>query len=83
MTNSVLLNVVPDRRAITIRREDGFEKRTLLRCARCKLVVGYNLDLEDAEERLRPVYLLPGGMVNTEDMMKGNKPETPPWANEG
>jgi len=26
-----------------VRREDGFEKRVLYRCSRCRLVVGYEL----------------------------------------
>lgn len=80
--NSVLLNVIPDRRAIMIRREDGFEKRMLLRCGRCKLVVGYTLDEAHFEvkgqERL--VYLLPGGLISTADMAEGKKVEIPPWA---
>lgn len=40
---TVLLNLVPDRKISIIRREDGFEKRTLYRCSRCRLVVGYDL----------------------------------------
>lgn len=65
-----------------IRREDGFEKRMLLRCGRCKLVVGYTLDEAHFEvkgqERL--VYLLPGGLISTADMAEGKKVEIPPWA---
>ncbi|KFY34142.1 hypothetical protein V494_07020 [Pseudogymnoascus sp. VKM F-4513 (FW-928)] len=36
--------MTPDRRVTTIRREDGFEKRILWRCGRCRVVVGYELD---------------------------------------
>ncbi|KFY29179.1 hypothetical protein V493_02502 [Pseudogymnoascus sp. VKM F-4281 (FW-2241)] len=36
--------MTPDRRITTIRREDGFEKRILWRCGRCRVVVGYELD---------------------------------------
>ncbi|KAI9745410.1 MAG: hypothetical protein M1818_000944 [Claussenomyces sp. TS43310] len=41
---TVLLSMMPDRRPTIIRREDGFEKRFLYRCGRCRLVVGYELD---------------------------------------
>ncbi|KAE8347083.1 hypothetical protein BDV24DRAFT_122776 [Aspergillus arachidicola] len=40
----LLSTTVPDRKATLIRREDGFEKRLLLRCGRCRVVVGYFLD---------------------------------------
>lgn len=64
-----------------IRREDGFEKRTLLRCGRCKLVVGYSLSpSEDSGSQARQTYLLPGGLVSTADMATGAAAETPPWA---
>src|ERR1700761_4926335 len=75
---SILLNVAAERRPVIVRREDGFEKRTLFRCTRCKLVVGYSLD--DAEERSRPVYLLPGGLLSTTEMAEGKQPEPPGWA---
>ncbi|KAH0831723.1 hypothetical protein AYO21_10715 [Fonsecaea monophora] len=80
---SVLLNVAPERRPVMIRREDGFEKRTLLRCIRCKLVLGYNLDdsqFEKQEGNPRPVYLLPGGLLSTQDMVEGKQAQTPAWA---
>lgn len=38
-----LATLVPDSTPIIIRREDGFEKRVLLRCGRCRVVVGYKL----------------------------------------
>lgn len=41
---SLLLSTTQDRKSTMVRREDGFEKRTLLRCGRCRLVVGYKLD---------------------------------------
>jgi hypothetical protein len=43
---TLLLSTAPDRRPTIIRRSDGFEKRYLLRCGRCRLVVGYELDEE-------------------------------------
>lgn len=72
---ALLLSTVPDRSAVVIRLEDGFEKRYLQRCGRCKVVVGYHLDLsqyEESKDRLGKredvVYLLPGGLLNTGDM---------------
>lgn len=38
-----LSTLLPDQTPIIIRREDGFEKRILLRCGRCRVVVGYKL----------------------------------------
>jgi len=81
--DSGFLNVSADRKPIVIRREDGFEKRTLLRCGRCKLPIGYQLDAmhsKEHEANSRPVYLLPGGLITTPDMAKGVRAETPAWA---
>ncbi len=39
-----LLGCLLDRKPIVVRRSDGFEKRYVQRCGRCKLVVGYQLD---------------------------------------
>ncbi len=81
--SSVLLDIAPERRPIIIRREDGFEKRTLLRCARCKIVIGYSLDeahWETSGGTSRPVYLLPGGLLSTAEMAEGNQPKIPAWA---
>ncbi|ETI27316.1 hypothetical protein G647_09506 [Cladophialophora carrionii CBS 160.54] len=81
--SSVMLNVAPQRKPVIIRREDGFERRTLLKCARCKLVLGYSLDeahWANAEGRARPLYLLPGGLLSTAEMVGGKEPATPAWA---
>lgn len=32
-----------------MRREDGFEKRVLYRCSRCKLVIGYELQAQTGD----------------------------------
>ena len=82
---SVLHNFNADRNPVIVRREDGFEKRSLLRCQRCNLCVGYEvLDMEGdqhvAENSL--VYLLPGGLVSTVEMKEGKQPKEPPWAKE-
>ncbi|KAI9709874.1 MAG: hypothetical protein M1812_007582 [Candelaria pacifica] len=41
---SLILAMTLDRKPVVVRREDGFEKRVLWRCGRCRLVVGYQLD---------------------------------------
>ncbi|KAK2799483.1 hypothetical protein FQN50_008455 [Emmonsiellopsis sp. PD_5] len=40
----LLSTTTPDRKPTMIRRADGFEKRLLFRCGRCRVVVGYALD---------------------------------------
>ncbi|KKK22693.1 hypothetical protein ARAM_004001 [Aspergillus rambellii] len=40
----LLSTTVVDRKPTLLRREDGFEKRCLLRCGRCRVVIGYFLD---------------------------------------
>ncbi|KAJ9295795.1 hypothetical protein DTO271G3_5818 [Paecilomyces variotii] len=40
----LLSTLLPDRKHTIIRRVDGFEKRLLLRCGRCRVVIGYFLD---------------------------------------
>lgn len=79
-----LHNTVQDRDTVMVRRDDGFEKRVLMRCTRCRLVVGYWLDEAQfgdggvkADEVL---YVLPGALVLTEDMKVGRRPLVPVWA---
>ena len=68
--------------AAVVRRDDGFEKRWLLRCGRCRLVVAYQLDWrqfgEGAGERKGRredvIYVLPGGTRTTEEMVEGRMP---------
>lgn len=72
-TTLLLSTLIPDRRHTLIRREDGFEKRLALRCGRCRVIVGYHLDdvhYEGQEQELKekPVYLLPGAVIETEKM---------------
>jgi hypothetical protein len=40
---SLLLGLIPEKKVTIVRREDGFEKRVLYRCSRCRLVGGYEL----------------------------------------
>ncbi|CAG8075576.1 unnamed protein product [Penicillium olsonii] len=68
-TTLLLSTLLPDRRPTLIRREDGIEKRLFLRCGRCRVVVGYHLDAVHYEDQKpKPVYLLPGSVVETEKM---------------
>lgn len=70
-----------------IRREDGFERRILVRCERCRLVVGYKLDGDHFEDSSREagaetLYVLPGALVDTAGMMADKTPDQPAWARE-
>jgi len=47
---TLLLGVDKEKKPTIIRREDGFEKRILHRCSRCRLVVGYELATEGDTE---------------------------------
>lgn len=106
---SLLLSTTQDRKPTIVRREDGFEKRTLLRCGRCRLVVGYKLDpahfgagkatmagldqgegdaevgrmTGNADEAVEVVYLLPGGLVSSEELKSGKTPEVVEWKDWG
>lgn len=56
--------------------EDGFEKRSFAKCRRCDLKIGYWLDksqFSDGENGVRSdvLYVLPGGLMSTEDMKAG------------
>ena len=63
---SLLLNTTLDRRAVVVRREDGFEKRWIRRCARCRTGIGYVLNESLGRgEGKGLVYLLDDGLVNT------------------
>jgi hypothetical protein len=96
--DSLLLSTTQDRKPTIVRREDGFEKRILLRCGRCRLVVGYKLDPvhyksaegvvastsnageeENAVEKIEVVYLLPGGLISSEDLKNGKTQEVLDW----
>jgi len=80
---AVLSGAKLDPKSKIVRREDGFEKRFLQRCARCKLAFAYQLDWSqypDTEgkgqgRRTDVLYLLPGGLRNTKEMMVGGKIE--------
>lgn len=76
LTASVEVEAKP----VVLKLEDGFEKRYLLRCGRCGVTVGYGLDLSQFEATKAKigreddvVYLLEGGLLETEEMEKGEK----------
>jgi hypothetical protein len=82
-----IVHAIEDGKAMIIRREDGFEKRTLVKCERCRLVVAYRLDADhfednSQEEGKETLYVLPGALVDTAGMMADKTPEVPAWAGE-
>lgn len=69
-----LATLLPDAKPVIIRRDDGFEKRLLFKCGRCRVVVGYEIvpkslppPTEDDDDE-KVMYLLPGSLVGTEDL---------------
>ena len=82
-----VVHAIEDGKAMIIRREDGFEKRTLVKCARCRLVVAYKLDADhfgdsSQEDGKETLYVLPGALVDTAGMMADRTPDVPVWARE-
>ena len=80
-----VVHTIKDPRPIIIRREDGFEKRTLVRCERCRVPVAYKLDVDHFEDAIKEagqstLYVLPGSLVDTEAMTADKTPEVPAWA---
>jgi len=73
---TILLSMTTDTRPTIVRREDGFEKRYLHRCGRCRLVLGYELDESHFPvdgSKVKILYVLPGGMMSMEVMAQGRK----------
>lgn len=75
-----LIGTTLDSKPTVIRLEDGFEKRYFEKCARCEVIVGYHLDKSQFEESKSQlgckedvVYLLPGGLMTTDEMKAGKK----------
>lgn len=67
-------NMKSARKTVVVRREDGFEKRRVLRCGRCGVCVGYEIlgdTSEGKEDGGRVIYLLEGGLVETGAMGEG------------
>jgi len=83
ITQLIGTSAVDSQACMLIRSDEGIEKRYLLRCNRCRLILGYQLDWEqyapskesNAEvqrgRRDDVVYLLEGAVVTTEKMQAG------------
>jgi hypothetical protein len=61
-----------------LKLDDGFEIRYAVRCTRCGLAAGYQLDKSQCSgteaqsgPRTDVVYILPGGLLTTEEMREG------------
>ncbi|KAL6703874.1 hypothetical protein ACN47E_009008 [Coniothyrium glycines] len=72
----LLISTHSDRNPTILTSDHGFEKRFLHRCSRCNLVVGYQLDwqhfaVDRSGRRDDYVFLLPGGLIKTADMVLG------------
>lgn len=70
-----------ERKAVVVRREDGFEKRRVWRCGRCGVGVGYGVvgggggvvrgaGDEGGRGVERVMFLLEGGLVETGEMVR-------------
>jgi hypothetical protein len=71
-------NTITDDKPTVIRLEDGFEKRYFHKCGRCELNIAYTLDKSQFDgtkassgAREDVAFLIPGGLVSTEDMKSG------------
>lgn len=71
-----------DAKATVLKLDDGFEKRYSVRCTRCGLATGYHLDKSqfsgtesETGPRIDVVYVLPGGLMTTEEMREGRSME--------
>jgi hypothetical protein len=71
-----------DEKATILKLDDGFEKRYAVRCTRCGLAAGYQLDKSqfsgsesESGPRADVVYILPGGLLTTEEMREGRSME--------
>lgn len=67
---TLLLSLTKDRAPKIINRDDGFEKRWIWRCGRCRLIVGYQLDdahfLSPSEKAEAAATIMPVGMTEKE-----------------
>jgi len=80
ITQLVGISVIDSQAPLLIRSDEGIEKRYLLRCSRCKLTLGYQLDWDQYStkgqfsdsvkngRRDDVLYLLEGAVASTEAM---------------
>ena len=69
----VLLSSTRDKRALIVKRPDGFEKRWLWKCARCKVPWAYELSSEGKEQdgaKETAVCLLVDVLTSTPELEK-------------
>lgn len=84
---SLLLPALRPARKITlVQREDGYERRRVWRCGRCGVGIGYEVENAESvqakggggekadEERARVMFVLEGGLVETESMLGAAAP---------
>ena len=87
----LLSTTAADRKPIIIRRSDGFEKRLLVRCGRCKVVLGYVLDevhfgkvsgegQDGGNSAPEVIYVLPGAVKKTGELEKEVRVENEEWS---
>ncbi|ORY11310.1 hypothetical protein BCR34DRAFT_444014, partial [Clohesyomyces aquaticus] len=83
----LLISTFLQREPEIVTSESGFEKRYLQRCGRCNLIVGYQLDWAQFPDQMGEgtnagmdvklgrredvVFLLPGALMTTRDMVLG------------
>lgn len=78
--STVLVGVAADTDAAILKLDDGFEKRYPIRCSRCRLMIAYYLDKSQFDVSKTgsgpfqgAIYLLPGGLLTTEEMEAGKE----------
>lgn len=77
-----LQNTKAESQPVVLKLDDGFEKRYSVNCTRCGLMTGYHLDKSQYENTTNEsgpntdvLYLLPGGLITTEEMQSGKDME--------
>lgn len=75
---AMLHHTVTAAKPIVLQLDDGYEKRWEQICPRCETTLGYQLDMSQYDPELQStgrrddvIYLLPGGLMTTQDMMEG------------
>lgn len=69
----VVLNSARDKKALIVKRPDGYEKRWLWKCTRCKVPWAYELNSEGREQDStegRAMCLLADGLTSTPELEK-------------
>lgn len=76
---TLILSLSKDRSAKIITREDGFEKRWIWRCGRCRLVTGYQLDdahfAQGSNSSTHPGTMVTTGVIGEDAGMDNERSE--------